>query len=133
MNWRTVAWICNIYAIVPFLLVFMLPESPAWLIVKGRKTEARNSLNWFNKYQPSLKNKAETYAQLQFEYLVKEQEDKERSKHQNHGLMAKIKEFIKPTGYKPLLILLGLFVFQQFSGIYITLFYSITFFQVNIS
>jgi facilitated trehalose transporter len=36
---------------------------------------------------------------------------------------------LKPTGYKPLLILIGLFLMQQFSGIYITLFHSVRFFE----
>lgn len=43
---------------------------------------------------------------------------------------SKLRGFLNPTGYKPLLALFGLFVIQQFSGIYITLFYAVTFFQV---
>lgn len=38
--------------------------------------------------------------------------------------------FLKPTGYKPMIMLFWLFLIQQFSGIYITLFFSVTFFQV---
>lgn len=49
----------------------------------------------------------------------------------NNGGAAKFREFLKPTGYKPILILLGLFFLQQFSGIYITLFYSVSFFKVG--
>lgn len=122
LNWRTVAWLCNIYAIVPFILILFIPESPAWLITKNRTDEAKKALEWFNKYQPD-------FAHLHFDYLIKEQEEKEKMQIKG-GIVAKAKEFFKPTGYKPLLILLGLFVFQQFSGIYITLFYSINFFQV---
>ena len=129
LHWRTVAWVCNVYAVVPFVLVMFIPESPAWLVSKGRNDQAKKSLNWFNKYQPQPQNKTQTFAQLQFEYLLKEHEDKEKLRMKG-GMAERAKEFLKPTGYKPLLILLGLFVFQQFSGIYITLFYSITFFQV---
>lgn len=39
--------------------------------------------------------------------------------------------FFRPTGYKPMIILFFLFLIQQFSGIYITLFYAVTFFQVS--
>lgn len=39
--------------------------------------------------------------------------------------------FIKPTGYKPMILLFWLFLIQQFSGIYITLFFAVTFFQVS--
>lgn len=38
--------------------------------------------------------------------------------------------FFRPTGYKPMIILFFLFLIQQFSGIYITLFYAVTFMQV---
>lgn len=41
--------------------------------------------------------------------------------------------FLKPTGYKPLFVLFWLFLIQQYSGIYITLFYSVTFFQVSLN
>lgn len=44
---------------------------------------------------------------------------------------SKFQYFLEPTGYKPLLSLFGLFLIQQFSGIYITLFYAVTFFQVS--
>lgn len=40
--------------------------------------------------------------------------------------------FFRPTGYKPMIILFFLFLIQQFSGIYITLFYAVTFFQVSV-
>lgn len=39
--------------------------------------------------------------------------------------------FFRPTGYKPMILLFFLFLIQQFSGIYITLFYAVTFFQVS--
>lgn len=39
--------------------------------------------------------------------------------------------FFRPTGYKPMIMLFFLFLIQQFSGIYITLFYAVTFFQVS--
>jgi hypothetical protein len=39
--------------------------------------------------------------------------------------------FLKPTGYKPLMIMFWLFFLQQFSGIYVTLFYAVTFFTVK--
>lgn len=39
--------------------------------------------------------------------------------------------FFRPTGYKPMIVLFFFFLIQQFSGIYITLFYAVTFFQVS--
>lgn len=75
----------------------------------------------------------ETYAELQFNLLQEEQQKKkeENANSNNKGIKAVILEFLKPTGYKPIIILNGLFFFQHFSGIYITMFYSISFIEVK--
>lgn len=41
--------------------------------------------------------------------------------------------FFRPTGYKPMIMLFFLFLIQQFSGIYITLFYAVTYLQVSLT
>ncbi|XP_056639919.1 facilitated trehalose transporter Tret1-2 homolog isoform X2 [Diorhabda sublineata] len=129
LHWRTVAWLCNAYVLLPVLLVFLIPESPPWLISKGRIDEAAKSLRWFNRYQPQPDNRNESMAELQLQALQAEHQKQLESQATNLGLLGVIKEFMKPTAYKPLILLTGLFVFQMFSGIYITLFYSVTFFE----
>lgn len=44
---------------------------------------------------------------------------------------SKLAQFLKPTGYKPMMILFWIFLIQQFSGIYITLLYAVTFIRVS--
>lgn len=71
--------------------------------------------------------------------LIREKESKHMQQLRNSSKpdvtkaqkKSKLQGFMKPTGYKPLLALAGLFTIQQFSGIYITLFYAVTFFQVS--
>jgi hypothetical protein len=46
------------------------------------------------------------------------------------GFMGRLAGFRRPSGYKPLFVLFGLFFFQQFSGVYTTLFYSVELFKV---
>jgi hypothetical protein len=46
------------------------------------------------------------------------------------GFMGRLAGLGRPTGFKPLLVLFGLFFFQQFSGVYTTLFYSVELFKV---
>lgn len=57
MDWRTIAWVCNIYTILPCILICFIPESPAWYISKGKVEQARKSLEWIHKYQPQPANK----------------------------------------------------------------------------
>lgn len=73
---------------------------------------------------------AETLAELELQRLQKEHQLKLQRSPETRD-QAKLKQILKPTGYKPILILCGLFFFQQFSGIYITLFYSVTLFEVS--
>lgn len=48
LPWRLVAWLSIAYSLVPVLLVqFIIPESPVWLISKGRLDEARAALEWY--------------------------------------------------------------------------------------
>ncbi|CAG9854457.1 unnamed protein product [Phyllotreta striolata] len=129
MHWRLLAWVSNVFAILPCLAVFFIPESPMWLIMKGRVKEAKNSLNWLHKYQPPIPGKDETFADIQFKLLKKEQEENSEKSKNKGTVMDIAKEFLKPTGYKPLIILLPLFFCQHFSGVYITMFYSITFIE----
>lgn len=46
------------------------------------------------------------------------------------GFMGRLAGFRRPSSFKPLLVLFGLFFFQQFSGVYTTLFHSVELFQV---
>lgn len=48
LSWRNVAIICGCISTIPvFLALFFLPNSPRWLLTKGRSDEARTSLKYF--------------------------------------------------------------------------------------
>ncbi|OAD54262.1 Facilitated trehalose transporter Tret1 [Eufriesea mexicana] len=130
IHWRVVAWVSIIYALVPIILVqFFVPESPVWLVSKGRLEDAKKSLEWLYKYE--VKQGKVCAAEAQYTTIVKENEIKmnEQRKSKHGGVSAKMRAFLKPTGWKPMMILFLFFSFQQFSGIYITLFYAVTWFQ----
>ena len=130
IHWRLVAWLSIVYAVVPIVLVQMfVPESPVWLVSKGRLEEARKALDWL--YKCESKQGKVSAADAQYITIVKENEIKlsEQKKSKHGGVSTKLRGFLKPTGWKPITILFLLFSFQQFSGIYITLFYAVTWFQ----
>lgn len=129
VSWRTIAWTTNGFLIVSVIAISFIRESPMWLIYKGRMKEAQDSLNWLHKYQPNPMGKAQTYAELEFQALKKKQDEKDVLRNDKRSVKDIIREFKKPTGYRPVLIMIPLFFFQQFSGIYVTMFYAITFIQ----
>lgn len=65
-DWRSTMLISSIFPIVTMLMIAFIPESPTWLVSKGRLEEAERSLRWVRGW--SKKNKV----QLEFDQLVKE-------------------------------------------------------------
>ena len=99
------------------------------------KVSVPNAVSYLNRrlYKHEAKQGKVSAAEAQFNTIVKENEIKlsEQRKSKHGGVSTKLRGFLKPTGWKPLTILFLFFSFQQFSGIYITLFYAVTWFQVN--
>ena len=44
LHWRTISAILSLWPFVSFILLFLCPESPSWLLGKERTEEARNAL-----------------------------------------------------------------------------------------
>lgn len=65
--------------------------------------------------------------------MLKEDQERKNQETGSMGAKAMLAEFLKPTGYKPTIILFGLAIFQHFSGVYTTLFYSISFIEVRVN
>lgn len=120
LHWRMLAWICNIFIIGPCILCQLIPESPAWLVLKGRMEAAKKSLIWINKYQPQPPNKTASLAELKLIQLQEETKSKQEENQRKHqrGFRLVVKEFLKPTAYKPLIFFMGLF-FSNTSPAYI--------------
>lgn len=145
ITWRTVAWCAIGFTVASALLIHLVvPESPVWLVAKGRIEDAAKSLQYFYKGYPQPENTEKPLSEMHLQILIREHEAKRQEKmrsaskasfaeYAKQGFFKNkwIREFMKPTGYKPMLVLFFLFLIQQFSGIYITLFYAVTYFQVS--
>lgn len=146
MTWRAVAWSGIGYTIVSTLLIHLIvPESPVWLVGRGRIEDAAKSLQFLYKAYPRPEHTDKPLSEMHLEILIRENEARRQEKmrsaskasfseYSKQGFFKSnktIREFMKPTGYKPMVVLFFLFLIQQFSGIYITLFYAVTFFEVS--
>ncbi|XP_076679823.1 facilitated trehalose transporter Tret1 isoform X2 [Andrena cerasifolii] len=110
-TWQRAAAISIGPAILSLALTRMIPETPGWLVARGRTEEAKESLLWLR--GPGLTTDKE-YQEL-CETNVKREEKKE----------SLVKALHMPSVWKPFLILLTFFALQQMSGIYIILFYAV--------
>lgn len=63
--------------------------------------------------------------------LIKDRDEKREEAKGQTSLRTTFSGLLKPTGYKPLIIMIILFTFQQYTGVYITTFYAVQFFKVK--
>ena len=114
LHWISVSWI--FVAIIVFQNIWLycfVPESPQWLMTQGFENEAQFALK-------KLQNQDVQQEILNLKTALKTIDDPETAKFQ---------EFLKPEAYKPLLFLIGLWIFQQFSGNYAVVFYAVDIFE----
>lgn len=102
-----------ILSLITVLLHWPLPESPYW--VKSYP-KAQKALKWIYRRN--------TVYEEQLRSFQKEREHRTQTTHSS-GL----KSFLEPTVYKPVLLLVSIFLFQQLSGAYVVIFYAVDIFR----
>ena len=120
-HWITVASIFILMAVLECICLYFIPESPHWLATHGFIDEAVESIKIL-RGNPDY-DTSEEISSLQ--KPIEESESK-KSSISSGGLW---KEFRKPYAYKPLLILISLWTFQQLSGNYAVIFYAVDIFE----
>ncbi len=90
--------------------MFIMPESPYYLVTKGKEKEARKALQWLRGKQYNIE---EEYREIV----------ETHQRQQDIGTIS-LKEFCTQGVYiKPGLIMIALMFFQQYSGINAVFFY----------
>ncbi|XP_043515060.1 facilitated trehalose transporter Tret1-like [Frieseomelitta varia] len=103
-NWRTVTMINLIYPLICFAALCMVPESPYWLIAKGRQKEAESALCWLRGWVSPIHVKAE------FQTICQEVQKPAETKKKIW------KSFGKKTFYTPFLLVTSAFFIGTFGG-----------------
>ena len=105
-NWRWMLLVMAVPAVLLFFSLFLIPESPRWLVVRQRNDEALKVLIKTSGAEPAY------YELLEIEQTLKNQEE------------AKYKELFLPK-IRPLLFIgIILAVFQQITGINTIMYYA---------
>lgn len=101
--------------------IFLIPESPPWLLEKNRINEAR--LNMYiifgsKQYDPIIESEIEVRLK-NCGFQTKKEKTFQKQ------FVSKIRYLLQPYILKPLLIVLTFFFFQQMTGIFAILFYAL--------
>lgn len=119
-DWQLIAIISTVHQIISTLCALPMPETPSWLMQKGYTEKARRSLKYFRGLS---KNDASYCEDFETELsLIKRTSDESRSTAESESLLQAVKA---PEVYKPLLLMIGFFGFQQCSGIVVVVVYAV--------
>lgn len=118
-DWKVIAYVCSATAVLTFIATLFLPESPSWLATNGSVKEATKALMWFRKDQATTDSE-----------LADILETVKISRNSKPRSLREMFCYCKRSAvWKPFLILLTFFIFQEMSGIYIVLYYAVDFFN----
>ncbi|XP_069699256.1 facilitated trehalose transporter Tret1-like isoform X2 [Periplaneta americana] len=119
-NWRLVAGISTCVPIISIALIwYILPESPVWLLARGNVEEAELCMRKI-RHVP-LEERLTEDMQKELDAMMASNTPRSNNRTWRDDL-AYLK---RPEAYKPLLIFNSFFFFQQFSGIYVIIFYAV--------
>lgn len=102
-------------------LIFILPETPAWLISKGRLEKARKSICTVRSIPISEAN-SNIHVNEEISRISGQISSKNIRNKDSITTMLR-----QPEVYKPLAIINAFFAFQQFSGIFVIVVYASSF------
>ncbi len=105
--WRPMLWVGVIPAAVLFIGMFFLPETPRWLMSKGREEEAKKVLDRIEDPEFVVASMASMKSDMAID-----------------ASQASWKEIFKPWLRNALIIAVGIMFFQQFVGINTVIYYS---------
>ncbi|KAJ9574449.1 hypothetical protein L9F63_008375 [Diploptera punctata] len=114
-TWRTAAIASAVVPVITVIAITQVPETPIWLLSKGRVKEAEKALCWLRGWVPPSAVKKE------LDELIKYSENNKNSKNSQNkdgrcGCLNKARLIIEPQTLRPLFLVIMFFFFQHWSG-----------------
>lgn len=119
-DWRTVSLICLCVPVLNFIALFFVPETPHWLVSKGRIERAEKALRWLRGWTTKERVADEFQGIQTFVQQSKScdgcLEQEQLCPHPEPTLIDKLAEFKRKRTLKPFFIVITLFAILQYSG-----------------
>uniref|UniRef100_A0A6M2DHG4 Putative permease of the major facilitator superfamily protein n=1 Tax=Xenopsylla cheopis TaxID=163159 RepID=A0A6M2DHG4_XENCH len=127
-HWTTVGGVLSTVPIITFVAICFIPETPMWLLSKGRREDALESLCWLRGWVTPDKVEKEFSEIEQYAKTISQCTECRKKRLQDacpHGgvkgwaeTRRTMKAALRRTTLRPALLVLGFFVFHQFNGLH---------------
>ena len=118
LNWYWLALVNGLCVVFFVVGMYCVPESPRWLILKGKEYSASQSLEWLRGRENAL---AEAAVDREIEKIKRDI----AAKRKERVSLAQLK-----TAWKPFLVSLGMMFLLQFSALNVIVYYAVNIFQM---
>jgi len=108
LNWRIITLVSSAVPIFAIILLFFVPESPHWLIMKKRDEDAKASMMWLRGWETSYDNIRKEYEELH--------ENLSKARNEKSSFRNNLQEFGRRTFIFPFAICSLSFFIGHFSG-----------------
>lgn len=120
LTWKVTAMVCAIFPVIALAIISLSPESPSWLVSKGKYDEAKKAFKWLR--GDGVEQQAELDAMI--EAQKKEKITSEREKRDDKKFLKKfvdsikevLKIFKKKEFFKPSIIAISMLIVFEFGG-----------------
>ncbi|XP_012546491.2 facilitated trehalose transporter Tret1 [Bombyx mori] len=121
LTWKMTAVVCSMFPLIAMAIISFSPESPSWLVSKGRYEEARKSFRWIRGGGPVQMEEFEAMVNAQKEEVASEKNEPipKRNgifKTAINSIKSVLRVFKKKEFYKPAVIAISMLVVFEFGG-----------------
>lgn len=117
--WRNAAIVLSFFSAFCCALIFVIPESPVWLLSRNDIRGAEKSLEWLQTGNQNIKD--------ELKEIQKNKISHPKARVKEASLLKRIHV---TKAWKPFLILTSFFVLQQCAGYTIVLYYAVNFYEL---
>lgn len=114
LHWKTVAAISAVAPTIAFLVVFLVPETPYWLLKNDRVEDAHKSLQWLRGWVP-FGNVEKEFEQITYA-IERDRQDRKLFLDNNKTFLQRAIPYTKRSFVAPFLLIVTAFFVGHFSG-----------------
>lgn len=127
LTWKMTAVVCSAFPIIAMAIISLSPESPGWLVSKGKFEDAKKAFRWVRGEGPVQQEELEGMIKAQEREIHLKESRKNRDVQQtfklnrlfksiSDAIKSVMKIFKKREFYKPLIIAICMLIVFEFGG-----------------